>query len=140
MNILEQRKSDIGIIEGRFISKVLNDEGNAMLGDGEKVMRQRGFSSAKFFNHTISVNENEMTYKHTAAQRFVDMKTRSVGRTTSSKKKVQKSGRVSKKSHPVHNKPIWSHKRFIIRKLSFGFTEEVKNSFRQLIQDESLLK
>lgn len=137
MNLLENRKSDIGIIEGRFITKTLNDEGNAILKDSEQVMRRRGFSSAKFYDHDISVNNNEMTYSHTAAERFVDMKTRNVGATTSARKKVKRSGKVSKKSHPVHNKPIWSHKRFIIRKLSFGFTEEVKNTFREQLSKES---
>lgn len=137
MNILEHRKSDIGIIEGRFITKTLEDEGNGMLEDSEKVMRQRDFSSAKFFNHSISVKENELEYSHTAAERFVDMKTRRIGRTTSKSKKVRRSGKVSKKSHPVHNKPIWTHKRFIIRKLSFGFTEEVKNTFREALPKEN---
>lgn len=140
MNLLEQRKSDIGIIEGRFITKTLNDEGNAILEDSDKVMRRRGFSSSKFYDHDISVNNNEMTYSHTAAERFVDMKTRNVTNATSSSKKVRRSGKVSKKSHPIHNKPIWSHKRFIIRKLSFGFTEEVKNSFREVLSKENTEK
>lgn len=136
MNILEQRKTDIGIIEGRFITKTLEDEGKGMLEDSERVMRERDFSSAKFFNHSISVNENEMEYTHTAAERFVDMKTRNIGRSTSKSKKVKRSGKTSKRSHPVHNKPIWTHKRFIIRKLSFGFTEEVKNTFRTSLGKE----
>lgn len=136
MNLLEKRKGAEGVIEGRFISKTLKDAGDELIRDSERVMRSKGFKSAKFFNHSISVADNEMVYQHTAAERFVDMKTRNISGRTNPKKKVKRSGKVSKKNYPVHNKPIFTQKRFIVRMLSFGFTEEIKNSFRELIKNE----
>lgn len=131
MSILDERNAELGIIEGRFIRKVLDDQAKEILQDSKRVQRQNGFKSAKWNNVNMNIGDETLTYSHPSVLRFVDMKTRKAkGYLKATKKMV--AGKKKKKNFPVHNIPIMSHKRHIIRMLSFGFTEEMKNSFRNL--------
>lgn len=131
MSILDERNSDIGVIEGRYIRKVLDDQAKEILEDSQRVQKRNRFKSSKWNKVTMNVDSNTLTYSHPSVLRFVDMKTRKNNKAMRSTKKIPK-GKTSKKNHPVHNIPVMRHKRFIIRLLSFGFTEEVKESFRKL--------
>ncbi|HFK5518833.1 hypothetical protein CMU39_14205 [Elizabethkingia anophelis] len=136
MALLDRRDRETGIIEGRFITHVLNEQGDEILKDSKKQMK--GFTSAKWSRNKMTINDNTLTYDTVAATRFVDMKTRRSKGYTRGNKKIPP-GKKKKKSFPIHNKPIFRHKKNIIRTLSFGFTDEVKNSFRQLAKNEGLI-
>lgn len=136
MALLDRRDRETGIIEGRFITHVLNEQGDEILKDSKKQMK--GFTSAKWSRNKMTINDNTLTYDTVAATRFVDMKTRRSKGYTRGNKKIPP-GKKKKKNFPIHNKPIFRHKKNIIRTLSFGFTDEVKNSFRQLAKNEGLL-
>ena len=133
MNRLEARNSDLGIVEGRFVEQMLRDQAASILKDSRREMR--GFSQSKWRNVKMSVDKNTLSYQHLAIHRFVDMKTRKSSNYSSATRKM-KSGREKKKNYPVHNKVIYQHKRFIIKSLSFGFTDEVKEQFRALVESE----
>ena len=136
MALLDTRKNDTGIIEGRFITHVLNEQSAEILQDSKKQMK--GFSSGKWSRNKMTVRGDTLTYDTVAATRFVDMKTRRSKGYTRGNKKIPP-GKRKKKSFPIHNKPIFRHKKIIVRTLSFGFTDEVKRSFRQLARDEGLI-
>lgn len=137
MGLIDNRNADLGVVEGRFIKHVLDDQATEILKDSKKAMK--GFKSAKWSKNKMSVDANTLTYDTVAATRFVDMKTRrSKGHTRGTKKTP--AGKKNKKNYPVHNKPIMRHKKFIVRTLSYGFTDEVKEKFRQLAKDEALIQ
>lgn len=139
MGLIDSRDPDKGIIEGRFITAVLNDQAKSIIGDSRAEMRRRNFDNPKWRKNHINVNGNEMNYDTIAATRFTDMKTRIVKKGYSRGTRKVPPGKKRKKANPVHNRIIWRHKKFIIRTLSFGFTDEVKESFRKLAKDEGLI-
>jgi hypothetical protein len=137
MGLIDNRKGDLGVIEGRFIKHVLDDQAGEILKDSKKAMK--GFKSAKWSKNRMTVDANTLTYDTIAATRFVDMKTRRSKGYTRGTRKIP-GGKKKKKNYPVHNKPIMRHKKFIVRTLSFGFTDEIKENFRQLAKNEGLIK
>ena len=137
MGLIDQRNGDLGIIEGRFIKHVLDDQADEILKDSKRGMK--GFKSAKWNKNKMQVDSNTLTYDTIAATRFVDMKTRRSKGYQRGSRKVP-GGKRKKKNYIIHNKPIFRHKKFIVRTLSFGFTDEIKENFRKLAQDEGLLK
>ena len=137
MGLIDNRKGDLGVIEGRFIKHVLDDQAGEILKDSKKAMK--GFKSAKWSKNKMVVDANTLTYDTIAATRFVDMKTRRSKSYTRGFRKIP-GGKKKKKNFPVHNKPIMRHKKFIVRTLSFGFTDEIKENFRQLAKNEGLIQ
>ena len=137
MGLIDNRKGDLGVIEGRFIKHVLDDQASEILKDSKKAMK--GFKSAKWSKNNMVVDANTLTYDTIAATRFVDMKTRRSKGYTRGTRKIP-GGKKKKKNFPVHNKPIMRHKKFIVRTLSFGFTDEIKENFRQLAKNEGLIQ
>ncbi len=144
MSLLDRRNTSTGIIEQRFITAALEKMGKDIVEDvtvsmnrsktldKERMKRlgykkryyKMGFSSSKFKSIAASADGNTLTYEHTPAHRYADMSNRR-----------NKSGKKSKvNSHPIHNKPIWSNRRFLIKELSFGFTDAVKKQFADLEQ------
>lgn len=136
MGLIDNRKGDLGVIEGRFIKHVLDDQAGEILKDSKKAMK--GFKSAKWSKNKMTVDANTLTYDTIAATRFVDMKTRRSKGYTRGTRKIP-GGKKKKKNYPVHNKPIMRHKKFIVRTLSFGFTDEIKENFRALAKKEGLI-
>ena len=137
MGLIDNRKGDLGVIEGRFIKHVLDDQASEILKDSKKAMK--GFKSAKWSKNKMVVDANTLTYDTIAATRFVDMKTRRSKGYTRGTRKIP-GGKKKKKNFPVHNKPIMRHKKFIVRTLSFGFTDEIKENFRQLAKNEGFIQ
>lgn len=122
---------DIGVIEGRFIKRQLEIYGEDVLSSSKKVQRKSNFSSAIWDRAGVSVNGKSLTYRVPMAMRFVDMKTRTSKGYTRGTRKMP-AGKKRKKNYPVHNKPTMAHKRYLVKMLSYGFTEEVKQQFRKL--------
>ena len=137
MGLIDNRKGDLVVIEGRFNNHVLDDQAGEILKDSKKAMK--GFKAAKWSKNKMVVDANTLTYDTIAATRFVDMKTRRSKGYTRGTRKIP-GGKKKKKNFPVHNKPIMRHKKFIVRTLSFGFTDEIKENFRQLAKNEGFIQ
>ena len=131
MDILEGRNSDTAI-EERFVNHVLRQQAVSIMRDSRREMR--GFSQSKWRRAKMIVDKNELTYQHLGVHRFVDMKTRKTKTKIAATKKYKANRIVKKKAYPIHNKVIFSHKRFLIKQLSFGFTDSVKAQFRRLVE------
>lgn len=136
MSLIDQRNTDIGIIEGRFIEASLKEYGDRVMRGSKKVMKQRGFSNPIWNRASVSVSQNVLDYDVALAQRFVDMKTRTAQGHTKGTRKIP-AGKKKKKHYPVHNKIVMGHKKHLVRTLSFGFTEEIKQQYRILLQNEN---
>jgi len=106
-------------IKKRFIKEELQKTAD----DIRKYSGQRmaSFRSAFWNNRNFTATDNIMTYSHLAQHRFVDMRTRSKDGT-----------RVKKKSHAIHNKVVMGNYAQLVRRLSFGFTEDVKQRLRSI--------
>jgi len=124
MSVLEDRKRRAtAIAEGKFISKVLQEEAKDL--DVDIKERMSSFSSAFWAQRNFSENNNVLTYTTQKVHRFHDMKTRQTN-----------NGVIKKKRTEIHNKPIFGHLNNIVRELSYGFTEAVKAQFKELEKPE----
>lgn len=120
MSLLDERtKTANAIAEGRFIAQVLKAESTEI--DKDVKSRMNGFNSTFWSKRNFAVNDTTLTYTTLKKHRFVDMKTRQT-----------ENGIIKKKRHEIHNKPIFGHLNNIVRELSFGFTESVKEKFLKL--------
>lgn len=116
------RKNEEDILKGRFIRKVLTSTAADIDKTQSSYIASRGFNSGNGWNdRSFNVTDNIMEYTHLAKHRFVDMKTRAV-----------KGQKKRKKNHSIHNKIIWGNYNNIIRELSFGFSEEIKEQLRAI--------
>ena len=120
MSLRDQRnKTKEAIIEGRFITHVLEKEGKELNADiGRRVA---GFSSALWDNRNFSVDENTLHYTHLKEHRFVDMKSRRSAR-----------GKKAKIFYAIHNRPLFGHANEIIKELTVGLTDGVREQMAQL--------
>ena len=120
MSLRDQRnKTREAILEGRFISHVLSQESKDLDQDiGSKVAN---FNSSFWADRNFSVHENTMTYVHLKQHRFVDMKVRDSAR-----------GRKSKVFHNVHNRLLFGHANEIVKELTVGFTDGVRDQMMQM--------
>jgi hypothetical protein len=120
-NLLQQRTNDgDDIIKNRFIRKKLQETANDIKDASQKKMSS--FNSAFWRNRSFSVTDNEMQYEHLKVHRFIDMRTRKNADGTKQKKKF----------YPIHNRIVMGQYSQLVRELSVGFTEEVKNQFRAM--------
>jgi hypothetical protein len=120
-NLLNQRtNNNDDIIKGRFVRKKLAETANEIREGSNK--RMNGFRSGFWNNRSFSVTDNELQYEHLKVHRFIDMRTRTL-----------KSGEKRKKKfYPIHNRVVMGQYSQLVRELSFGFTEEVKNQLRSM--------
>lgn len=109
------------ILKGRFIKRVFQEAGADIISAQTKYMNSRGFESPEWKNRNFNTSDSALTIQHLGRHRFVDMRTRN-----------SKSGKKKKKSHPVHNRIIFGHYNFIVRELSYGFTQSVVEELKQL--------
>jgi hypothetical protein len=110
------------ILEGRFIKRVLTQETRSISDDLTKRLAAAGLTAAYWRHVNFSVKgQNNLHYRHLKKHRFMDMKTRNT-----------KNGKVRKENVPIHNKMIYSHLNDIIKELTFGFTDAVKEELKSL--------
>lgn len=109
-----------GIAEKRFIRKVLKEEGKNIFDTQNKRMSK--FKSSEWFEKRgMKVDESKLTITLLKKHRFSDMRYRNT-----------KMGREKKKSYPIYNKVMFGHLAEIVKKLSFGFTEEIIYKMKNL--------
>ncbi len=124
MNRLDRRKQsqDNLLLENRYIRQVLQEEGQDIRKEQTKKMSGAGFRSSELYrNRKINVSDTVLSYEHLAKHRFIDMKRR---RTVN--------GVIKKKNYAIHNRILWGHANNMVRRISFGFTEDVKNKMNDL--------
>ena len=125
MGLIDNRKGDLGVIEGRFIKHVLDDQAGEILKDSKKAMK--GFKSAKWSKNKMVVDANTLTYDTIAATRFVDMKTRKV-----------KGRKKDKESHEIHNRIIMGNYAGIMNELTYGLTDQMKKMMQDKIDKRQI--
>jgi len=110
------------VLEGRFIRRTMQAAATDINVAQVKYMGSHGFSNPNWITgRTFNATENALNYAQFLKHRFVDMK-----------KISKKMKQYKKKSHPIYNRIIWGHYNNIIRELSFGFTEAIKEELRGL--------
>lgn len=115
-----QRQTNLGkVLEGRFINKVLTEESQDI--NDEISTRMSGFSTSTSRGRNFVVRDHELTYSHPMRNRFIDMKTRQTEK-----------GKIKKKNYKVHNNVLFGYANNIVRRLSYGFTEDVKKEMMKL--------
>ena len=119
MEIIDHRPPQSqDILKKRFTQKILRQESENLSKAQEILMRSRGFTKDIFFQGRVyDVSDTELIYEHPIVLRFVDMKTRRT-----------KTNTVKKKSHPVHNAPLFLMANDIVQRLSFEYTQKMKNT------------
>lgn len=128
MDLLESRSkyNPEDLLEQRFISHVLREELEDLNERQTSLMASRGFTPGAFYTERgFIVNDNIGTYSHPLDLRFVDMKTRKT-----------KSGTKKKKSHPVHNKPLYGMLNNIVFRLGVEYTQRMKDMLAKKYQIE----
>ncbi len=122
MNLLQQReKHKNDILEGKFIRKVTGEIATEIEKAQDSLMASRGFSDASWQERSFASTDKGLVYTHLGKHRFVDMRTRNT-----------ENGKKPKKSHPIHNRIVFAQYNNLIRELSFGFTDAVKQELREL--------
>lgn len=110
------------ILQGRFVKRVLQEQSKEINLAQVKYISGHKFGSPHWLAaRGFTANESALEYAHRLTHRFVDMKTRQTDK-----------GKKKKKAHPVHNKIIWGHYNNIVRELSYGYTEAVKEELKGL--------
>lgn len=118
-NLQNRNKS---IIERRYISNTLKETGDFIESSQDRLFSRFNFKSSDISEkRSLTVTNNKLTLLHLAKTRFIDMK-RINGRT--------------KKRYPIHNNIVMGYYNGLIRKLHFGFTQEVKAIIAQELKIE----
>lgn len=118
---------DQGILERKFIHKVLTDEGQEFVAGHRQAIR-RLLNTSGLLGSALSMSVSQsghiggsLSVSHAKRQRFLDMKTR----------KTKSGGTIRKKAYTIHNRELYGRVNNIIRQLSFGFTKAVKEKIQR---------
>lgn len=117
---------DKGILERKFVRQVLAEEGANLVQAHRKAIqsnleRHTGdtFSAVRHRVEHTGTAQGVLTVKHLKRQRFLDMKS------------LSRDGKpIKTRSYKVHNSIIFGHLNNVIRQLSFGFTEAVREKLK----------
>jgi len=126
LDVLESRSkyNPQDLLEQRFISHILREELQELDQKQTSLMSSRGFNTSAFYSDRgFIVNDNVATYTHPLELRFVDMKTRKTP-----------SGSIKKKSHPVHNRPLYGMLNNVVFRLSVEYTQRMKDMLAKKYQ------
>lgn len=108
------------VLKGRFAKQVFTEEGDDLKKEIRNKMRSRNFSSPDFFGEIRTIaSEESLVYEHLLKHRFVDMKFHKYGK-----------NRVKRKNHQIHNRMLYGKANNLIYRLSYGFTESVKEQLK----------
>lgn len=121
MDLLNERKNDDLPIFRAFVKRVLEkraQEINKEIGAGTA-----GFSSDFWDKRNFTTSDVSLVYSHLPVHRFVDMKVRKVGGV-----------RKVKKNHEIHNRIIMGQFAGIQNELTYGLTEQMKESIKKEIE------
>jgi|AntRauTorckE5430_2_1112549.scaffolds.fasta_scaffold14484_3 hypothetical protein len=115
-----ERKTNLGkVLEGKFISQVLEEEGQDI--NSEIDSNMSGFSNQTNRGRSFVVKDKTLLYTFPLTNRFIDMKSRQTNK-----------GMIKKKNYKVHNTILFGYANNIIGRLSYGFTQETKEEIMKL--------
>ncbi len=103
------------ILERRFITQVLQEEGKNIIDEQNRIDLKFDFK-ATGKGRSFHVNENELVLEHNIIQRFRDMN------------RIKGRKQVSTRQH---NRVIFGHFNNIIGSLRFGFTDAIQKELSQ---------
>ena len=109
------------IIERRYIDNTLKETGDYIDSTQRRLANVFDFKNNNINNRSFVVTNNTLQITHQLKERFIDMK-RINGRT--------------KKQYPIHNKVIMGYYGSLIRNLSFGLTQDVRNAITNQLNIE----
>lgn len=111
-DVLKARTSK-KIIEQKYIDRVLKDEGSRIIQEQDRVISRHGVRKKvpEITRRRFSVTNSRLEMIHPIRQRFIDMKTIRGQR---------------QKAIEIHNKIIYGGFNSVVRRLAFGFTEDIK--------------
>lgn len=109
------------ILKGRFANRVFENTAKDIDVAISRKISDNGFSSPKWGARVFETSSSALTYHHLDRHRFVDMRTRNTPE-----------GKIKKKNYSIHNRIIFGHYNNIVRELSYGFTEAIKEELMQL--------
>lgn len=125
-----QNRSKKSIAERKFISETLTDTGRSLVNDhltaANKFTTKRSGGLTNKLKFSVSKKGSagaELNLEHAPHQRFLDMR------------KTSRSGRRFKRRH-LHNKILFGHLSPMIKRLMYGFTEEVQTVIKQGLKQE----
>ncbi len=118
------------VLQGRFVTQSLRSEGEKMLSRQGAAMRLslHSHTGQLLSSRSISVTENTLTFRHSAVERFLDLK-----RLNRGSKEVKRPAK-----RKIHNRFIFSAYGSIARRLMYGYTEEVMSDLRKTLGQENL--
>ena len=120
MDLVNDRTSNKNdLLEKRFIGHILREEADELHQLQQSLMSSRGFTSTEVYNARgfRVLEDHKLQYKHPVVMRFIDMKTRT----------NQDGNTNKKKSHPIHNKPLFGMINNVLRRLQFEYTDRMKS-------------
>lgn len=123
MNIIGETSGNKAI-ESRYIQRVLNQEAANIFTSQDRVLSRFDTSQAALIKskRSYKVNGSSLEVTHAMVQRFIDMRN---------------IRGAKRKPIPNHNKVIYTHFNYIINKLAFGLTQDVKNLIAKEYQIEN---
>lgn len=113
-------------IRERFIDETLQHEGQRMMRNQEVAIRSatKEQSGRLLRERRFSVSDGQLTFTHTAYERFLDLR------------KIHRGGTVVKRRRrKIHNRFVFGTYAAIARRLMYGFTEEVIADIRQRFKE-----
>lgn len=120
MDLLQTRSNNSAndLLEKRFIGEILREEAQNLDQYQRSLMSSRGFTSSQFYNDRgfAVLEDHKLQYTHSKVLRFIDMKSRT----------SKNDGKRRKKSHPVHNKPLFGAVNNVLRRLQWEYTSKMK--------------
>jgi len=131
--VLEVALISMSYIKDEFVKRVLQDEGKRLIkNQGAEITRRLKFHSNRLFSErTISVSgdnsmDGQLSYTHTAYQRFLDIKR---------KIRSKQTNRTITRRFRIHNRYIMGHYYSIANRLMNEMTEEVVQSIKKDFQN-----
>lgn len=110
-NLQNRNKS---IIERRYISNTLKETGEHIDSSQQRLFNNFNFKSNNIrAKRSFIVTDNKLEFKHLLKERFIDMK---------------RINGQNKKRYPIHNNIVMGYFNGLVRKLSFGLTQSVRNT------------
>jgi len=114
------------LLEARFVSRILREEGQEMKNAQRIAMNVAGVRGHALYNkRAVRTTENKMEFTHLMRHRFIDMSSRKTQR-----------GRIKKISHPIHNRILFGRSISMIRRISYEYTDEMRDMITAEIRGE----
>lgn len=118
-------------IKQRFVQIILADEGKRLIkNQGVAIQQKLKFHTNKLYNtRNVSVGsgaemDGSMTFKHTAYERFLDIK------------RLRYGSKVVSRNRKIHNRFVFGHYSSIAGRLMYDLTDEVVEMIKSQIKSE----